>query len=335
MANGPVAVKGKRKGVASLVIGIGAFLYCVVFVVGNWINLAVMDASVLTPLLIGFFLCGLAIYRGFVSIREIRLSPGVLKGKVSSSLGVIFGLSGSLLLVLPGAVSLAYSISNPPNYEMVLQLQETPAQKVTPSIVEKTERVVSTRLRNLGVPHKTGWVKPDKIIVRLRVTKTFNEERLQAVLNPGLLSFHLVHPDHNAYEARLNAPEFKAPMGFKTVILGEKPLLIKTEPELVDGIDSAEVRLADRDAQPYIALRFRPEQARRFDDVTRDNVKRRLAIMLDEKCCSAPVIQERISGGHAQITGKFTSEEAGYIAVILRSGALPVTMRVIESRPLK
>ncbi len=72
--------------------------------------------------------------------------------------------------------------------------------------------------------------------------------------------------------------------------------------------------------------------ARDFARITEANVKKRLAIVLDNKVYSAPVIQEKISGGKARITGNFSTEEARDLAIALRAGALPAPVLILEER---
>jgi len=72
--------------------------------------------------------------------------------------------------------------------------------------------------------------------------------------------------------------------------------------------------------------------AKLFEQITGQNVKKRLAIILDDNVYSAPVIQERIAGGRAQITGRFDMKEAGDLAIVLRAGALPAPVKMIEQR---
>jgi preprotein translocase subunit SecD len=80
-----------------------------------------------------------------------------------------------------------------------------------------------------------------------------------------------------------------------------------------------------------VGISFNSEGARIFDQVTGANVHKRLAIILDNTVYSAPVINERISGGQAQITGSFTPEEAKDLAIVLRAGALPAPVNVIQN----
>jgi preprotein translocase subunit SecD len=84
--------------------------------------------------------------------------------------------------------------------------------------------------------------------------------------------------------------------------------------------------------EPYVAITFNSIGAMIFQEVTRANVKKRLAIVLDDNVYSAPVIQEEIAGGRAQITGQFTTEEARDLAIILRAGALPAPVVILENR---
>ncbi len=83
---------------------------------------------------------------------------------------------------------------------------------------------------------------------------------------------------------------------------------------------------------PYVGLHFDAQGGRIFARVTGENVGKRLAIILDGKASSAPVIQDRIAGGRATITGRFTDQEAHDLAGVLRSGALPAPINILEER---
>jgi preprotein translocase subunit SecD len=84
--------------------------------------------------------------------------------------------------------------------------------------------------------------------------------------------------------------------------------------------------------QPYVSLTFDSRGAQVFERITGENAKKRMAIVLDGKVYSAPVIQEKISGGRASITGKFSLEEARDLAIVLRAGALPAPVTILEQR---
>jgi preprotein translocase subunit SecD len=97
-----------------------------------------------------------------------------------------------------------------------------------------------------------------------------------------------------------------------------------------DTIKDARVRYDSQYGQAYVSLDFDKVGARIFEQVTGDHVKERLAIVLDDNVYSAPVIQERISGGQAQISGSFTPEEASDLAIILRAGSLPAPVKILQ-----
>jgi preprotein translocase subunit SecD len=83
--------------------------------------------------------------------------------------------------------------------------------------------------------------------------------------------------------------------------------------------------------EPYVAIEFNSEGARIFDRVTAENIGKRIAIILDNTVYSAPVVRERISGGKASITGGFTMDEAKDLAIVLRAGALPAPVQVVQN----
>lgn len=101
-----------------------------------------------------------------------------------------------------------------------------------------------------------------------------------------------------------------------------------------DGVDDAFTARDDKTGKPYVSMRFNPEGARLFERITGDNVKKRMAIVLDDKVNSAPNIQQKIAGGNAQITlggGNKNSnalmQEANDLVVVLNAGALPAPIR--------
>ena len=112
-----------------------------------------------------------------------------------------------------------------------------------------------------------------------------------------------------------------------------EPFLLESATVLSgDALRDAKVNLDRQFGTPYVSLSLNATGARTFEQVTAENVKRRLAIILDNNVHSAPVIQERIGGGQASITGRFSMEEASDLAIVLRAGALPAPVKVEEER---
>jgi preprotein translocase subunit SecD len=103
---------------------------------------------------------------------------------------------------------------------------------------------------------------------------------------------------------------------------------------LVSGGDltDAQPGFDQRTNEPIVSFRFNTSGARKFAQVTQENVGKPFAIILDNEVISAPVIREPILGGSGQISGSFTVESANQLAVLLRAGALPAPLTIIEER---
>ncbi len=103
---------------------------------------------------------------------------------------------------------------------------------------------------------------------------------------------------------------------------------------MVDGEDlvDAQQSFDQQSGEPDVSFRFNLRGGQKFGAITTENVGRPFAIVLDGKVISAPVIRSPITGGTGQITGNFTLEEASSLAILLRAGALPAKLTVVEER---
>ena len=109
--------------------------------------------------------------------------------------------------------------------------------------------------------------------------------------------------------------------------------LLERDAELTgESIETAGLTFGQNYNEPVVSVTFRPDYARRFAEITGNNIGRQLAIILDGKVRSAPNLRVRIPDGRCQVEGGFTSLEANDLAVVLRSGALPAPVRIIEER---
>ena len=117
------------------------------------------------------------------------------------------------------------------------------------------------------------------------------------------------------------------PGGQEIPYLIEKRVIVSGE-QLVNAQQSVD----QRTGKPVVSFTFDSQGARRFGDATRQGVGRLFAIVLDDKVISAPRIQEPILTGSGQITGNFTFESANDLAILLRAGALPAPLKVVEER---
>jgi len=155
----------------------------------------------------------------------------------------------------------------------------------------------------------------------------------------ALLEFKLVD-DTKSLDAALkgNAPPgreilYKVEEDAETQRITRTPFLIKKRTLLTGAyLTDARVQIDSQFNEPYVSINFDKKGARIFERITGDNVDKRLAIVLDNNVYSAPVIQEKIAGGQARITGRFSTEEARDLAIVLRAGALPAPVNILEER---
>ncbi|MDD2966696.1 MAG: protein translocase subunit SecD [Desulfovibrionaceae bacterium] len=149
------------------------------------------------------------------------------------------------------------------------------------------------------------------------------------------LEFHLVRDDVDPARAVLPAGIVALPMlekGNANAEGTEKFLAVEKEAVLT-GEDVTDARPAfDQLNQSYVSLNFNSRGAAIFERMTSENVGKRMAIVLDGKVYSAPVIRERIGGGRCSISGSFTTAEAQDLAIVLRAGSLPAPVTVLEER---
>jgi len=123
--------------------------------------------------------------------------------------------------------------------------------------------------------------------------------------------------------------ELQERSGRNLYVLDKEPQMKGTE------VASAQMRLdldQERPGSPGVSFNLTSKGGAVFADITSRNVQRRLAIVLDQRVQSAPNIRERIPGGHGSITGSFTEEEAQNLSIVLRSGALPAPVNIVEER---
>ena len=113
----------------------------------------------------------------------------------------------------------------------------------------------------------------------------------------------------------------------KTPYLVEKRVLVSG-----GDLTDAQPGFDQRTSEPIVSFRFNTAGARKFAQVTQENVGKPFAIVLDNEVISAPVIREPILGGSGQISGSFTVQSANDLAILLRAGALPAPLTIIEER---
>ena len=205
--------------------------------------------------------------------------------------------------------------------------------------VEHSVETIRNRVDQFGVAEPEIIPEGEnRIMVQLPGIK--DPERAKNLIGKtALLEFKLVDEENSLDEAlRGNVPEgsvvaYGAREDRASGQRGQVPYLLKNKTLLTGAsLETAKVQISDRFGEPHVSMKFNSQGAADFDRITNENVRKRLAIVLDGVVHSAPVIQERISGGQAQITGNFTMDEARDLAIVLRAGALPAPVNILEER---
>lgn len=195
-------------------------------------------------------------------------------------------------------------------------------QQLTQDAVARSLEVVRRRI------DETGVVEPlitrqgdDGVLVQL--PGVTDPDRVKALLGrTARLTFHLVETQSGPGTETLPDSDGSG----RTYVVTAAPLL--------DGGHLTDARLAFSQTSnaPVVNFRLDSEGAKRFGEITSRNVGTPFAVVLDDKVITAPVIRSPITGGRGEISGGFTSREAGDLALLLRAGALPAPLKVVEQR---
>ena len=182
----------------------------------------------------------------------------------------------------------------------------------------------------------------ENVLVQLPGIKSQEEEQnaLDLIIRPAQLKMMAVDEDRNARISVISEAEASSYgdviLPFVDFVSGESSdkILLKEIP-ILDGSMITDARVAyDERGQPVISFSLNAIGAKIFGDFSGANVGKRMAVVLDNKVYSAPVIRERIGGGSGQISGSFSAEEAKNIAIALRSGALSAPLELLEKRSI-
>jgi preprotein translocase subunit SecD len=221
--------------------------------------------------------------------------------------------------------------------ELVLDSKET--DYVKKRAIDQALEIIRNRIDQFGVSEPEITLQgTDQILVQLPGIRD-PQRAINLIGQTALLEFKLVDEEGNVEEAlKGNIPEgdillYQRSIDPQTGAVRKIPYLLR-EKTMMTGefIKDARVALDSQFHEPYVAMEFTDIGAKLFEQITAANVKKRLAIILDNNVYSAPVIQEKIAGGRAQITGRFDTKEASDLAIVLRSGALPAPVKILEQR---
>ena len=213
------------------------------------------------------------------------------------------------------------------------------------SFAELTDQAVSiidARLKALGVKAKLRKEGDKRIIIDLK--EIINPERriLNIIEKPYYLEFKLVENNPTLLEKALSGsvPEnyqllYEWEKDPKGVLKPSTPYLVFAQPVLTGGdIQDAQQSYNSQSSLPVVDIKFNSAGTKKFAEVTEINTRKRLAIILDGILQSAPLIMERIPSGRAQISGRLTDQEASDLALALRTGSLPVRLKLVSKEML-
>ena len=213
--------------------------------------------------------------------------------------------------------------------ELIVSYQPQALDELKQKIVSESVEIVRKRIDELGTKEpQIQRQGTDRIVIQLPGVQDPSE--IKALLGKtAKMTFHLVNEEVSAADAQMG----KLPVDSMLATGDETGYIVLKRAVVVGGESLKDARNSyDQDGHPAVSFTFNNKGAKKFATATRENVNKRLAIILDGNVISAPVINSPITGGQGIITGNFSVESAHDLALMLRSGALPAPLRVIEER---
>jgi preprotein translocase subunit SecD len=221
-------------------------------------------------------------------------------------------------------------VTRQPDQHLRLAISEQAMQQAGIQAVTQDIEIVRRRVDEMGTKEVSiARQGQDRIVIE--APGESDPEKLKSIIGrTAKLTFQMVDDSVTSDDLQANrAPPGSVVLpeegGAETKLAVKRRALVTGEMLLVANADTDQ-----QTGQPDIHFRFNGQGARRFADATTQNIGKRFAIVLDGKIISAPVIQSAILGGDGVITGHFTTEEAVNLALLLRSGALPAPLKVME-----
>jgi preprotein translocase subunit SecD len=263
---------------------------------------------------------------------EVRLREGA---DAQQALTKLRELSQPLGGILAGTGQRTVDITDAGNGVIRLTVTQPSLIARVRQAVDQSVQVIARRIDEVGTREPLIQREgTDRILVQ--VPGLQDPTRLKELLGrTAKLDFRMVDQSMTAEQALSSRPPADSEILYGTEKAGapKVPYLIEKS-VLVSGADltDAQASFDQRTGEPIVNFRFNSSGARKFAQVTQQNVGRPFAIILDNEVISAPVIREPITGGSGQISGSFTVEGANNLAILLRAGALPAPLTIIEER---
>jgi len=222
-----------------------------------------------------------------------------------------------------------------PGGNVTLKFSDVALKARKQTIVEQSIEIIRRRIDETGTKEPTIQREgEDRILLELPGIQ--DPERVKKLIGTtAKMTFQLVDENASPQEARAG----HAPPGDEVLPLADGragsagQFIVVQKRVMVSGDTLTDAQPTYQNGnEPVVSFKFDSVGARRFGDATKANVGKRFAIVLDNKVISAPVIREPILGGQGVISGSFTTQSATDLALLLRAGALPAPLTILEER---
>lgn len=207
--------------------------------------------------------------------------------------------------------------------------------KIRKKVIDQSIEIIRMRIDSSGTKEPIIQRQGDRHIL-LQVPGEEDPTQLKKILGKtAKLTFHLVDENANIEEAsKGHVPTGSMIVKSGNDETGENYIVIKKK-MLISGDQLTDAYATfDKDSQAVVAFSFNNLGGKLFGEITKNNIGKRLAIILDNKLLSAPTINGAILGGSGIISGSFDIESANELALLLRAGALPTPLKIIEERSI-
>ncbi len=252
--------------------------------------------------------------------------------------GLIQALNPAMTSGVFGAGAKAYEFSDNGHGLYTLRMTDDYKKQTQQEIVGQSIEVVRKRIDEMGTREPTIERQGDDRIV-VQVPGLANPEHLKEILGKtAKMSFQLVDEAADRAGAALHpvAPIGDEILPYQKPLPGQPPTVVVEKRIVVAGdrLVDAQPGFDQRNGEPIVSFRFDSVGAKEFGDITKayPSKTQRFAVVLDKQVITAPMIDEPILGGSGQIQGTFTTQSANDLATLLRAGALPAPLKVIEER---
>jgi preprotein translocase subunit SecD len=266
-----------------------------------------------------------------IAFTDLAISGGEIgvritdPNQVNDALTTLRRTVGAALAGAPGGRDV--TVSAAPDQRIRIAFVPEAFEAAASKAVEQNIEVIRRRIDKMGTKEpEIAREGKDRIVIA--AAGESDPERLKSVIGQtAKLTFQMVDETASPEDAAAG----RIPPGDEVLPSSEAgggPLIVKKRAP----ITGATAGFDQTTARPIVQFRMNGAGSRRFADITRQNIGKRFAIILDKKVISAPVIQGVIPGGSGQITGNFTQESVNELVVLLNAGALPAPMKVEEQR---